>query len=1204
LAIALFLSLTAVTHAQYLTKNVVQPSDPIIASSANSPSSEGVENVIDGTTAKYLNFDMANDAKPAGFIVSPQAGVTWVTGLAIQTANDSANDRDPKEMTVEGSNDDPSTLTNWTSGTWTMIADIQAPNDVTRFDWQYFYFTNYAAYRNYRWTVLHTQGPSTCCMQVAEVQLLGIALPKNVLQPSDPITASSANSPSSEGVENAIDGTTAKYLNFDMANDAKPAGFIVSPQVGATLINGLAIQTANDSANDRDPKEMTVEGSDDDPSTLTNWTAGTWTMIADIHAPNDVTRFDWQTFLFPNFTPYRNYRWTVLHTQGPSTCCMQVAEVQLLGSGAPKNALQPSDPIIASSANSPSSEGVENAIDGTTAKYLNFDMANDAKPAGFIVSPQVGVTVVIGLAMQTANDSANDRDPKEMTVEGSNDDPSTLTNWSSGTWTQIADIQAPNDVTRFDWQYFYFTNTLAYRNYRWTVLHTQGPSTCCMQVAEVELLAVTSQADCTKAMIVSPPVDTPVLPNAKAHFFVTANGPWPLQWSVNGVAAPGGTGSEFTTDPVTSTNATNVYAVAIVGCHTSAPVHAVLFTPSTTTSLGLHFLGSGANGTPTYVPPDTIFGVQQQAYWMDATNATGTAGVGNGSTPDVLNDSSNNPSVITFEYSTSGTWGAGTQDGTPTGDMLNGIVGNAGVSTTDEDMIFHNVPKGTHALLIYAIAPPLNVATVAYSCSNSPVKTYFVRVMNSDEYKAAKGFYRATSTSQAAPSIANFIKFDNVTPDANGDVTMVFDTIVASVNQVGVNDIQLVLNAPNLGASPVITQDPQPTVAPANGVAKLTVTATGTGLTYQWRKNGRNIADVGDISGSTSSTLTISPLTPGDEGVYSVAVFNQAGSTVSANAAVYISAYNIQDALLDYFKFDETAGTNASNAATNGLPAAINSSGSTPLWAAGQIAGALNLEDGATYGLVSNYTKPVQAISAAAWVKLDPNYASAQNTIIRNGEGALTVPSSGNAPPVGQFDFHFMFSSADLALHLEAELQVASTFPTATDPNGITLSAWTHVAFTADGAQLRLYKNGQQVAEKDYTGQLDTPSGAFLAIGAVLNTNATDIIPDPTAPDYFGGQMDELALWGRVLTADEISQLYAAGKAGKALTTIVETPPVVTAPPTLTFSYKAGQITVTWSSGTLQTAPAANGPWTDSTATSPLVEAATGKAQFFRAYVP
>src|SRR6266542_6371478 len=66
---------------------------------------------------------------------------------------------------------------------------------------------------------------------------------------------------------------------------------------------------------------------------------------------------------------------------------------------------QPGDPIIASSSNSPGSEGVANAIDGKPTKYLNFDAANDAKVTGFVVTPSVGATTIIGTTMTSANDA-------------------------------------------------------------------------------------------------------------------------------------------------------------------------------------------------------------------------------------------------------------------------------------------------------------------------------------------------------------------------------------------------------------------------------------------------------------------------------------------------------------------------------------------------------------------------------------------------------------------------------------------------------------------------------------------------------------------------------------------------------------------------------------------------------------------------------
>src|SRR5947207_15497949 len=111
----------------FAQKNVISPGDPIIASSANSPGTEGVANAIDGKTTKYLNFDSGRDGNqigtfsPSGFVVTPSAGITRVTGMSIQSAND-AQERDPDVVSLEGSND--ASITNFNGGTWTSITTI------------------------------------------------------------------------------------------------------------------------------------------------------------------------------------------------------------------------------------------------------------------------------------------------------------------------------------------------------------------------------------------------------------------------------------------------------------------------------------------------------------------------------------------------------------------------------------------------------------------------------------------------------------------------------------------------------------------------------------------------------------------------------------------------------------------------------------------------------------------------------------------------------------------------------------------------------------------------------------------------------------------------------------------------------------------------------------------------------------------------
>ncbi|MFM7101132.1 MAG: hypothetical protein ACKO3N_08165, partial [Verrucomicrobiota bacterium] len=357
LAAATLLAWVGAAHAQ---QNILQPGDPLIASSANSPGSEGVANAIDGKPTKYLNFDTRTGGKPSGFIVTPSVGVTRVTGISFQSAND-APERDPKVITIEGSND--ATVTGWTAGNWEQITRIDnVPAFTARFQTQQLSFANLKAYRHYRFTVLETQTVNGCCFQIAEVGLLGTLLPQDVTQPGDPVIASSSNSPGSEGVANIIDGKPTKYLNFDTRTGGKPSGFIVSPSLGRTLITGVTIQSAND-APERDAKVVTIEGSND--ATVSGWAAGNWELVTRLdQIPAYTARFQTQTFLFDNYRPYCHYRFTVLETQTLNGCCFQAAEVELLGTGAPQDVTQPGDPIIASSSNSPGSEGVANIIDG------------------------------------------------------------------------------------------------------------------------------------------------------------------------------------------------------------------------------------------------------------------------------------------------------------------------------------------------------------------------------------------------------------------------------------------------------------------------------------------------------------------------------------------------------------------------------------------------------------------------------------------------------------------------------------------------------------------------------------------------------------------------------------------------------------------------------------------------------------------------
>ncbi len=90
---------------------------------------------------------------------------------------------------------------------------------------------------------------------------------------------------------------------------------------------------------------------------------------------------------------------------------------------------------------------------------------------------------------------------------------------------------------------------------------------------------------------------------------------------------------------------------------------------------------------------------------------------------------------------------------------------------------------------------------------------------------------------------------------------------------------------------PSITQEPLPQSVAVGQTALFAVSAGGTlPLNYQWRKQGNPLVDGGNISGSTTAALTISPVSFADAGDYDVVVNNSCGSTTSAAASLSVWA--------------------------------------------------------------------------------------------------------------------------------------------------------------------------------------------------------------------------------------------------------------------------------------------------------------------------
>ncbi len=338
--------------------------------------------------------------------------------------------------------------------------------------------------------------------------------------------------------------------------------------------------------------------------------------------------------------------------------------------------------------------------------------------------------------------------------------------------------------------------------------------------------------------------------------------------------------------------------------------------------------------------------------------------------------------------------------------------------------------------------------------------------------------------------------------------------------------------------APVISVQPQGfTRYVGEAGVSLNVSAVGTAtLAYQWRQDGTN------IPGATTATLAFPGLLVASKGgTYDVVITNSLGSVTSAPTAVIVQTVAaVTDGLAAYWPFNETTGLDANDASGSGSIGALrNYPADNTQWIPGQIGGALRFWGAGsnTHVFVTNYSKPSVTMTIAAWVWADsrPTWA----TIIKNW-------------PASAQQFHFGLDNAtgDLSNYLiqQGGAQVGPVREGTSTP--LPLNSWQHVALVCDGANMRLYRNGAPVgAALAYNGTIQTnPVNQFLGIGVKLL--ATGLPATDGSQGFWAGKMDDLGLWKRALSADEVFSIYRTGTNGQPLTTApLGSEPVITVQP-------------------------------------------------------
>jgi hypothetical protein len=217
-------------------------------------------------------------------------------------------------------------------------------------------------------------------------------------------------------------------------------------------------------------------------------------------------------------------------------------------------------------------------------------------------------------------------------------------------------------------------------------------------------------------------------------------------------------------------------------------------------------------------------------------------------------------------------------------------------------------------------------------------------------------------------------------------------------------------------------------------------------------------------------------------GPYSSVVSATTGAAPPPPSATLVAAY----------AFDEGSGSSVADVSGNGNAGTVQGATWTTT---GKFGKALSFNGSSSRVQVADSTSLDLASGATveAWV-----YPAAAQT------GWRTVVQK-------QADSYLLHASSDAGgLRPAAGVTVGASVPTVFGPSALPVAAWSHLAMTFDGSEVRLFVNGLQVANSPLSGSI-APSGSPLWIGG-----------NNPYGEYFNGLIDEVRVYSAPLSQTEI----------------------------------------------------------------------------------
>ena len=349
-----------------------------------------------------------------------------------------------------------------------------------------------------------------------------------------------------------------------------------------------------------------------------------------------------------------------------------------------------------------------------------------------------------------------------------------------------------------------------------------------------------------------------------------------------------------------------------------------------------------------------------------------------------------------------------------------------------------------------------------------------------------------------------------------------------------VSEIQADMGTPVGSAPSAPPADKQPPSAPT-GLAVGGQTATA--LTLTWNAGTDNVGVTGyglyrggtavGTAGASARTYTFNGLTCGTTYTLSVDAVDAGGNrstqtTATGTTAACSAPPQQQNGLVAAYSFDGGSGATLADTSGNGNGGTISGASWTT---AGKNGGALSFDgvnDLVTVADASSLDLTT-GMTLEAWVR--PTASTSWRTVVTKEQPNNLV--------------YGLFANSDAA-HPSGIVSIGSRVvqDIVRGSAALPASTWTHLATTYNGSETRLYVNGSLVATRAVTGAMPN-SNQPLQIGG-----------NRVWKEWLQGQIDDVRVYNRALSATELQGDMNAPVGGTTTTPPPTTPPPTTPPPT------------------------------------------------------